>query len=47
MRYLLPLSCLAFSLSAQAEPLGPLISEGMALVPPFQQQLMTTVKSAV
>ena len=38
MRYLLPLSCLALSLSAQAEPLDPLISEGMALIPPFQQR---------
>ncbi|MFG3499884.1 DUF3365 domain-containing protein [Pseudomonas sp. NPDC047963] len=47
MRYLLPLSCLALSLSAQAEPLDPLVKEGMALIPPFQQQLMATVKSAV
>ena len=47
MRYLLPLSCLALSLTAQAEPLDPLIKEGMALIPPFQQQLMATVRSAI
>jgi len=38
--------CLALSLSAQAESTDPLVAQGMALIAPFQQQLMATVKAA-
>jgi len=38
--------CLALSLPAQAESTDPLVAQGMALIVPFQQQLMATVKAA-
>lgn len=47
MRYLVSTSLLLVSLAGQAEPVDPLIKEGLALIPPFQRQLMTTVKTAV
>lgn len=47
MRTLPMLLCLGLSLGAQAEDLQKLTAEGKALIPPFQQQLMATVKNAM
>lgn len=47
MRHSLSIICLTLSLTAHAESLDPLVAEGMARIPPFQQQLMATVKTAM
>jgi hypothetical protein len=47
MRSLPILFCLSLSLAAHADDLPALTAEGKALIPPFQQQLMATVKNAM
>lgn len=47
MRMLPTLLCLLVSYTAQADDLQALSAEGKALIPPFQQQLMATVKNAM
>ncbi|MDO9320906.1 MAG: DUF3365 domain-containing protein [Pseudomonas sp.] len=47
MRVAVAILCLALSLSAQAEDVRALSAEGLALIPPFQKQLMETVKAAL
>lgn len=47
MRIAAAMLALTLSLGAQAEDLQALSAEGLALIPPFQKQLMETVKSAL
>lgn len=47
MRAVFPLSFLLMSMAVQAEPTDQMIREGLALIPPFQQQLMKTVKTVM
>lgn len=47
MRIVTAVAFAALSLAVQAEDLQKLTAEGAALIPPFQQQLLETVKSAM
>lgn len=47
MRIAAAMLALTLSLGAQAEDLQALSAEGLALIPPFQKQLLETVKSAM
>ena len=47
MRIAAAMLALTLSLGAQAEDLQALSAEGLALIPPFQKQLLETVKSAL
>ncbi|MBU3055278.1 Tll0287-like domain-containing protein [Pseudomonas indica] len=47
MRHLIAVCCVLFSVHVAAEPWEEMAAEGAALIPPFQQQLLETVKAAM